>query len=218
MDAPEIVIQRLPQYLRALTELQQSGVEVVSSQLLGARLQVTPAQIRKDLSHFGRFGKQGRGYSIQSLVEELRHILGLDRTWNVAIVGVGRLGRAIISYPGFGPESFRVVCAFDADNRLVGQLAGGLMIQPISQLAQVIEHEQVHLVIVAVPAADAQAVIDELVACGVKAVLNYAPIAPQTPPDVQIRSIDPVLALQSMTYYLSSSEHGVVPKCPDQPE
>ncbi len=208
MEPPEIVIQRLPQYLRALTELRQSGVEVVSSQLLGARLQVTPAQIRKDLSHFGRFGKQGRGYSIQSLVEELRHILGLDRTWNVAIVGAGRLGRAILSYPGFGPEGFRVVCAFDADNRLVGQLAGGLMIQPISMLAQVIEHEQVHLVIVAVPAAEAQAVIDELVACGVKAVLNYAPVAPQTPPDVQIRSIDPVLALQSMTYYLSSSQHG----------
>ena len=206
MVVPEIVIQRLPQYLRALTELRHAGVEVVSSQLLGARLQVTPAQIRKDLSHFGRFGKQGRGYSIQNLVEELRRILGLDLTWNVGIVGVGRLGRAIISYPGFGPESFRVVCAFDADNRLVGQMAGGLLIQPISQLADVIRHENVQLVIVAVPAADAQAVIDELVACDVKAILSYAPIAPQTPQDVQIRSIDPVLALQSMTYYLSSSE------------
>ena len=206
MVVPEIVIQRLPQYLRALTELRHAGVEVVSSQLLGARLQVTPAQIRKDLSHFGRFGKQGRGYSIQNLVEELRRILGLDLTWNVGIVGVGRLGRAIISYPGFGPESFRVVCAFDADNRLVGQMAGGLLIQPISQLADVIRHENVQLVIVAVPAADAQAVIDELVACDVKAILSYAPIAPQTPQDVQIRSIDPVLALQSMTYYLSSSK------------
>ena len=206
MDVPEIVIQRLPLYLRALTELTQSGLEVVSSQLLGARLQVTPAQIRKDLSHFGRFGKQGRGYSIENLMEELRRILGLDHTWNVGVVGVGRLGRAIISYPGLQPEGFRVVCAFDADERLVGQLAGGLLIQPMSQLAQAIKHEQVQLVIVAVPAADAQAVIDELVSCGVKAILSYAPIAAQTPPDVQIRSIDPVLALQSMTYYFGSSE------------
>ena len=202
LDVPEIVIQRLPQYLRALAQLLQSGVEEVSSKQLGKRLQVTPAQIRKDLSYFGRFGKQGRGYNIRHLLAELRGILGLDQQWNAAVVGVGRLGRAIISYPGFAPEGFRVVAAFDADPNTVGQTAGGLTVQPMARLAETIHREQVKIAIVAVPADAAQGVVDELVACGIGAVLNYTPTNPQTPPNVQVRNIDPVLALQSMTYYL----------------
>ena len=118
------------------------------------------------------------------------------------MVGVGRLGRAIISYPGFAPEGFRVVAAFDADAKAVGQTAGGLTVQPMSRLAKTIRQEQVKIAIVAVPAADAQGVVDELVACGIGAVLNYTPTTPQTPPHIQVRNIDPVLALQSMTYYL----------------
>ena len=207
MDVPEVVIERLPQYLRALGQLSREGTEVVSSQQLGERLQVTPAQIRKDLSYFGRFGKQGRGYNVPHLVERLRHILGLDQTWNVAIVGVGRLGRAILSYPGFAPEGFRIACAFDADPKLVGQVASGIMVQPISQMLEVLQHEQVRIAIVAVPAAQAQEVVDQLVECGIKTILSYAPAAIQTPPDVHIRTIDPVLALQSMTYYLSTAEN-----------
>ena len=203
VDIPEVVIHRLPQYLRALTQLQQGGVDVVSSQQLGERLQVTPAQIRKDLSYCGRFGKQGRGYSIRHLLKELRHILGLDQQWNVAVVGVGRLGRAIISYPGFAPEGFRVVAAFDTDPRLVGQKAGDLTVQPMSRLAETIQREGLKIAIVAVPAADTQEVTDQLVAAGIRAVLNYAPTNPQAPIQVQVRNIDPVLALQSMTYYLS---------------
>ena len=206
LDAPEVVIERLPQYLRALSQLIGEGAEVISSQQLGERLQVTSAQIRKDLSYFGRFGKQGRGYSIPHLVERLRHILGLDHAWNVAVVGIGRLGRAIISYPGFAPEGFHVACAFDADPGVVGQMAGSLTIQPISRMAEVLAQEQVRIAIVAVPAAQAQEVIDLLVESGIKAILNYAPVATQTPPDVHLRSIDPVLALQSMTYYLGAPQ------------
>ena len=112
---PEVVILRLPLYVR------DEGIDVVSSRELGERLSVTPAQIRKDLSYFGRFGKQGRGYNVSYLVGELRRVLGLDRDWNAAVVGVGRLGRAIISYPGFSPEGFKVVAAFDADPTQVGR-------------------------------------------------------------------------------------------------
>ena len=201
-EVPEVVIERLPQYLRALTHLREGGVEVISSQQLGELLQVTPAQIRKDLSYFGRFGKQGRGYSIAHLLERLRHILGLDQTWNVAVIGVGRLGRSIISYPGFQPEGFRVVCAFDADPRLVGQLAGGLMIHDFRNFHEVANREAVKIAIVAVPASVAQEVIEKLVDAGIKSILNYAPMSALVPPGVHIRNVDPVVSLQSMTYYL----------------
>jgi redox-sensing transcriptional repressor len=201
-DVPDVVIERLPQYLRALSHLERSGIDVISSQQLGELLQVTPAQIRKDLSYFGRFGKQGRGYSISHLLERLRHILGLDQKWNVAVVGVGRLGRSIISYPGFEPEGFRVVCAFDTDSAIVGQTEGGLTIHDFSGFAEVAAAEGVQIAIVAVPAAVAQEVIDKLVEAGIKAVLNYAPKSALTPSDVRVRNVDPVVSLQSMTYYL----------------
>lgn len=204
MEVPEVVVARLPQYVRALGRLLDQGLGVVSSQQLGEELQMTPAQIRKDLSYFGRFGKQGRGYNIRNLLAELRQILGLDRQWNVALVGIGRLGRAIISYPGFAPEGFRVVAAFDADPRMVGQIVGGLMIQPMSELSNFVREHDIQIGIVAVPSAHAQMVADQLVRSGIKAILNYAPIFPHVPPDVWVRNIDPVLSLQSMTYHLRS--------------
>ena len=201
-EVPEVVVLRLPLYLRVLSQLHQRSIQVVSSQQLGNQLQMTPAQIRKDLSYFGRFGKQGRGYSVGYLQEELRRILGLDRKWNVGLVGVGRLGRAIISYPGMGPEGFQMVAAFDADPRQVGQVVGGIIVQPMHRLQETIESNDIHIAIVAVPATHAQEVIDRLVECGVRSILNYAPIPAQVPPSVKLRNIDPVLALQSMTFYL----------------
>ena len=167
------------------------------------QLQVTPAQIRKDLSYFGRFGKQGRGYSVRHLLDGLRQILGLNSYWNVAVVGVGRLGRAILSYPGFTPDGFRLVAAFDADPGVVGEQIAGLTVQSIDWLNKVVSGEQISIAIVAVPVTHTQDVIDRLVESGVRAILNYAPIAPQVQPGVRIRNIDPVLALQSMTYYLT---------------
>ena len=194
---------RLPLYLRTLVQLSQRGVEVVSSQQLGQQLQMTPAQIRKDLSYFGRFGRQGRGYSVGYLLEELRQILGLEREWNAGLVGVGRLGRAIISYTGMASEGFHIVSAFDADPRQVGQTVGGITVQSMDHL-QDIKATDTRIAIVAVPAAHAQEVIDRLVECDVRAILNYAPIPAVVPPSVKLRNIDPVLALQSMTYYLRS--------------
>ena len=201
-QVPEVVVLRLPLYVRALTQMSHDGVSVISSQQLGARLQMTPAQIRKDLSYFGRFGKQGRGYNVEFLLSELGQILGLDRRWPACLVGVGRLGRAIINYPGFAPEGFHILAAFDSDSDQVGDVVGGLTVMPMARLRQTLEREDIAIAIVAVPAQEAQTVIDELVAQGVRGILNYAPVAPKVPMEVVLRNIDPVLSLQSMTYYL----------------
>ena len=203
-DAPEVVVQRLPLYVRVLAQFEVTGAEMVSSEQLGTQLQMTPAQIRKDLSYFGRFGKQGRGYNVNRLSQELRSILGLNRQWNAGLVGVGRLGRAIIAYPGFRPEGFHVVAACDEDPSVVGSSVGGIDVRPIEQIKETVAGLGIHIGIVAVPAPNAQSVFDALVESGIKAILNYAPVAPQVPLDVKVRGVDPVLALQSMTYFLKS--------------
>ena len=201
-EVPEVVIMRLPQYMRILTSLLENGTQMVSSQQLGEVLQVTPAQIRKDLSYFGRFGKQGRGYSVRNLLAELKDIMGLNKQWSVGLVGVGRLGRAILSYPGFAPEGFRIVAAFDGDDAVVGRMVGRLKVQPMQDLDRTVRELGISIGIVAVPGPHAQRVIDHLVECDVKAILNYAPMSPQAQEGVKIRNIDPVLSLQTMTFYL----------------
>ena len=203
VEVPEVVVARLPQYVRILSRLLDEGAKVVSSHQLGGLLQVTPAQIRKDLSYFGRFGKQGRGYDVVHLLERLKEILGLNVQWNVAVVGVGRLGRAILSYPGFTPDGFRLVAACDGDPGVVGEEIAGLKVLPMDQLDRVVREKQISIAIVAVPVNRTQEVIDQLVECGVQAILNYAPISPQVQRGVRVRNIDPILSLQSMTFYLS---------------
>ena len=208
IEIPEVVIDRLPVYARALALLDRDGREVVSSQELGAHLGVTPAQIRKDLSYFGRFGKQGRGYNVKRLLEELRQILGLDRQWTMVVVGAGQLGRAILAYGGFAPQGFRIIAAFDADASLVGQQIGELRVKSVDTLSSELAGQRVDIGIVATPSQSAQDVIDALVKCGVKAILNYAPIAAQVPRHVHVKQIDPVLSLQSMTFYLKNGADG----------
>ena len=203
-EVPEVVVSRLPQYLRVVNRLMEDGILVVSSQQLGDQLQVTPAQIRKDLSYFGRFGKQGRGYSVHDLVERLRQILGVNLYWNVAVVGVGRLGRAILNYPGFNPDGFHLVAAFDLSPEVIGEEVGGLVVRPLDELEQVAVEKDVSIAIVAVPVSETQEVVDRLVAYGVRAILNYAPIVPHVREGIRIRNIDPVLSLQSMTYYINT--------------
>jgi len=205
MEIPSVVIDRLPLYARALASLETQGREVVSSHELGVMLNVTPAQIRKDLSYFGRFGKQGRGYNVQKLLDELRRILGLNRQWRLALVGVGRLGRAILGYEGFAPQGFRIVEAFDSDAELIGTSVNGLLVRNTADLEKALSGSPVDVGIVAVPAETAQDVIDSLVRCGVRAILNYAPMAAHVPRGVHIKRIDPVLALQGMTYYLKAN-------------
>ena len=200
---PEVVVARLPQYVRILKELLSAGVQVANSQQLGDQLQVTPAQIRKDLSYFGRFGKQGRGYSVRHLLEELQQILGLNQHWNVVVIGVGRLGNAILSYPGFTPDGFHIVAALDSNPALIGQAIEGITVRPVQDLQKVVKTQNITIAVVAVPSRFTQEVIDDLVECGVRAILNYSPTSPQVPKDVRIRNIDPVLSLQSMTFYLT---------------
>ena len=201
-DVPEVVIQRLPLYVRVLSHFSSAGNDVISSEQLGNRLQVTPAQIRKDLSYFGRFGKQGRGYDVAMLEGQLRSILGLDRTWNAAVVGMGRLGRAVVSYPGFAPEGFEIVAAFDTSAAIVDQTISKLTVRSISRLTETVKSLDIKIGIVTVPIDHAQEVIDALVNAGIKSILNYAPLSPQVPEGVTVRGIDPVLSLQSMTYYI----------------
>lgn len=207
-SVPRIVVSRLPVYLRALQHMAQEGKVVTSSQALAQRLGTTSAQIRKDLSYFGEFGRQGMGYEVQYLMQQLRRILHVDREWPVALVGVGDLGRALAHYAGFPPEGFRIVAAFDNDPRKIGQSLAGLTIQDSAHLREVIARERLKVAIVAVPASGAQSVADELVAGGIRAILNYAPITLNVPEGVQVQYVDPVVHLQRMTFYLDEEEQG----------
>jgi len=206
-EIPEIAVSRLPMYLRALALLLAEGIDFISSRGLAARLRMSPSQIRKDLSYFGRFGRQGRGYNVRRLHSELQHILGLDKQWLMALVGVGRLGRSIMDYKGFIPEGFKLVAAFEKDRNLIGKKVNGVLIGDLAALEESIKEKKVDIAIVAVPSSEAQAVIDELVQSGIKAILNYAPICARVPKGVRLQGIDPVVALQSMTFYLARS-HG----------
>ena len=203
---PEVVVSRLPMYVRGLAELHQDGIDFINSQDLGHRFGMSPDQIRKDLSYFGKFGRQGRGYNVALLLSELRQILGLDRQWCMAIVGVGRLGRAIMDYRGFVPRGFKIVAAFDKERTVIGKSVSGIVIQDMAELETAVRDKKVDIAVVAVPSAEAQEVIDKLVRSGIKSILNYAPVYAYVPEDVRLEAIDPVLALQGMTYYLARSQ------------
>lgn len=200
---PDVVIRRLPLYARSLRYLLDEGIHSVSSQELGERINVTAAQIRKDLSYFGEFGKQGIGYDVEKLLNHIERILGLTHSWPVVLVGVGQLGQAIARYEGFHTKGLQIVGLFDTDPSRVGEKVGDIEIVDYAKLTDVVREHGVRLAIIAVPAAAAQGVADTLIDAGVRAILNYAPIVLQVPEDVWVRYIDPVAVLHSMTYYLA---------------
>jgi redox-sensing transcriptional repressor len=201
-EIPDIVIGRLPVYLRALNQLLAQGKTITSSHELGQRLGISSAQIRKDLSHFGEFGKQGTGYQISHLQAQLKQILKVDREWPMIIVGAGDLGRALAHYRGFVSRGFRVVAVFDNDPARLSSVNGDVEMYEMKQLAEVVKARGIRIAMLAVPAEAAQEVCDQLVAAGVRAILNYAPITLTVPPNVHVQYIDPVMHLQRMTYYL----------------
>lgn len=205
---PDIVIRRLPIYVRTLRDLAREEVASVSSEDLAERIGVTAAQIRRDLSYFGRFGTQGKGYETGYLAEAIARILRLDRQWDVALAGLGNLGRAIVNYRGFGPSSFDVVALFDANAGHVGQEIAGLAVLGHDRITDEVRARGIRIGIVAVRASAAQDVTDRMVAGGIQAILNYAPVVLKVPPGVTVREIDPVSALQSMTYYVDEAEEG----------
>ena len=202
VDIPDIVIGRLPIYLRALSRMALEGARVTSSHELGRRLGISSAQIRKDLSHFGEFGKQGTGYHVDFLVGKLRKILKVDHEWEVALVGVGDLGRALAHYNGFRDRGFKISLVFDSDPAKIGARLDGFEIQDAARMGELIKQHGITLAMVAVPAEAAQKVTDALVKAGVRGILNYAPINLVVPDEVRVQYIDPVVHLQRMTFYV----------------
>jgi redox-sensing transcriptional repressor len=202
---PDIVIRRLPVYVRTLRGLREQGIASISSDELASRIGVSAAQIRRDLSYFGKFGKQGRGYDTGFLAGAIGQILGLERRWDVALAGLGNLGRAIVNYRGFRASSFDIVALFDSNPRHIGQEIEGMPVLSASEITTVVQERGIQVGIVAVRAAGAQQVADQMVSGGIRAILNYAPVVLKVPGNVTVREIDPVSALQSMTYYLGAT-------------
>jgi redox-sensing transcriptional repressor len=201
-DIPDIVVGRLPIYLRTLKLLMERAQEVTSSQEMGELLGISSAQIRKDLSHFGEFGKQGTGYHIPYLCRQLEKILKVDCVWPVVMVGAGNLGRALASYNGFENRGFRIVALFDNDPAKVGEQLGPLVVQSLDALHGIVRETGCQIAIVAVPAGPAQEVGSLLVRAGIRSILCYAPITLSVPAEVRVEYIDPVIHFQHMTYYL----------------
>jgi redox-sensing transcriptional repressor len=199
---PDIVIGRLPIYLRALQRMLEEGRRVTSSQELGERLGISAAQIRKDLSQFGEFGKQGTGYSIDYLSEQINLILKIDRVWDMAVVGAGDIGSAVARYQGFSNRGFRVAMIFDNDPTKIGTKIDNFTILDSQILVDSIRQAKIQVAMIATPGSEAQLVADDLVSAGVKAILNYAPINITVPDDVRVQHVDPAIHLQRMTYYL----------------
>ena len=201
-NIPDIVIGRMPLYLRSLQQMASEGRLVTSSQELGEKLGISAAQIRKDLSQFGEFGKQGTGYDIDFLLKQISQILHVDHEWEIAIVGAGDIGSAVARYKGFSNRGFRVVMVFDDDPQKINTRIDDFTIMSTSEMVEAIRSAGIKVAMLAVPASAAQNVAEQLVEAGVKAILNYAPITLNIPHTVHVQYIDPAIHLQRMTYYL----------------
>ncbi len=201
-DIPEIIIGRLPIYLQALEHMLSQGIQTTSSQELGEAIGISAAQIRKDLSQFGEFGKQGKGYSIPYLVEQLQSILHVNRVWDMVVVGAGHLGTAIANYPDFNRHGFRVAMIFDNDPQRIGTQVGELVVCDAAELEEAVRKANIKIAMLTVPAKAAQSVTEQLVRAGIRAILSYAPLILSVPKNVHVQYIDPIIFLQRMTYYL----------------
>lgn len=200
---PQAAVPRLSLYYRAL--LESRGKDYISSEELSKLTHFTAAQVRRDLTYFGQFGTPGKGYAIEGLKQAILAILGTDKNWDVALVGVGNLGSALLSYKGFATQGFKVVCAFDSDLRKVGKTLEGIKIQDASELEPTIRERNIHIAIVATLIDSAQVVVDMLIRAGVKGILNFAPIRPQVPVSVNILNIDLSIELERLAYFLTKS-------------
>ena len=201
---PNAVVNRLSLYLRELQHLIADGNETTSSSQLGHRLDFTDAQVRKDLAHFGNFGHPGIGYRCDELVSAIRKILGTDREWQVALVGVGHLGQALLGYRGFAKQGFRIVAAFDADKEKVGTQPEGVEVYDINRIEEVLRREKIELGLIAVPANQAQEVVDLLVAAGVGGIVNFAPVTLTVPEGVSKVGVDLARELEQVTFAVAN--------------
>jgi redox-sensing transcriptional repressor len=202
---PEMTIRRLSVYTRCLLQLEEDGVKTVSSHDLAERFSLNSAQVRKDLAYFGEFGVRGIGYYVSGLKAELQRILGLDREWPVALVGFGNLGSALFNYRGFSRQGFRIAAIFDDDSAKTNREVDGVPVFPSGQLGREVKARGIHIAIVAVPAEAAQSVTEQLVAAGIKAVLNFAPARLKVPRDVRLKDVDLSIELETLSFYLAKS-------------
>ena len=200
---PEMTIRRLSVYTRCLQQLEEDGVKTVSSQEMAERFNLNSAQVRKDLAYFGEFGVRGIGYYVSGLKAELQRILGLDREWQVALVGFGNLGSALFHYKGFARQGFRISTIFDDDPTKWGKVIEGVTIQPMQELPKEAKARNLQIAIVAVPGESAQAVTEKLVAAGIKTILNFAPERIKAGRDVRLKNVDLAIELETLSFYLA---------------
>jgi redox-sensing transcriptional repressor len=201
---PRATVGRLSLYLRQLERFLKDGTKIVSSRRLGNAVGVTDAQVRKDLGYFGPFGRSGVGYQVESLMQTIRRILGTDRGWPVALVGIGNLGRALVGYRGFRRQGFQIQAIFDADPAKLGQAVEGIRVDSVDNLEQRVAEQRISMAIVAVPADAAQSVADRLVTAGIKGILNFAPVPLVVPADVSLVSVDLAIQLEGLSFQVQS--------------
>lgn len=203
---PEGVIERLPTYLNALIQLRHDGASTVSSARLGDLTEINPAQIRRDLAHFGSFGKRGVGYDIVTLVDRVQHILGSDHTHRIVLVGAGNLGSAIASYDGLRQKGFVLAAIFDSDPRKIGTRIADIIVQDVATLESTVRSQDIRIGVIAVPPVAAQQIAERMCAAGIRVILNYTPTMVRVPEGVTLHNTDPVRELLHTLYYLSRAE------------
>src|SRR5262245_25480086 len=197
-------VRRLSAYLRFLEDFENRGLTTISSEELARRGGTTSAQVRKDLSFFGSFGKRGLGYSVPELAGRLREILGLGREWRVVIVGAGKIGAALAQYRGFRQRGFNILAAYDNNPEKLGKRVEGIEVRDIEQLERDIQREKPDIVVLTVPADQAQRIVDRVVKAGVKAILNFAPAQLQAPPDVTVKTVNMAMELEGLSFALTN--------------
>ena len=201
-------VRRLSNYLRVLDELERAGEDMVSSQGLAAKSGVTPAQVRKDLSYFGSFGRRGLGYSVGPLKAEVRAILGLNKRWRVALVGAGNIGAALFAYKEFARQGFDIVAVFDSASDRVGATLGDLVIAPMSSFETVCRERSIEIGVIATPAQHAQEIAEAMVRVGLRGILNFAPRKLFVPDSVALRTVNMAIELESLSFALAQGEPG----------
>ena len=203
-EVPKVVVSRLSLYLRELQHLVRDGKATISSSQLGKLLGFTDAQVRKDLAYFGHFGHPGIGYRCDELVAAIRRILGTDRSWKVAMVGIGNLGRALLRYRGFTSQGFHVVAAFDIDPRIIGATIEGIPVYALDRVGDIVQQEQIQLGIITVPAPQAQQAADQLVAAGIAGIVNFAPVTLSLPEQVSLVGVDLTTELEQIAFSVAN--------------
>jgi len=200
LKIPEATIIRLSVYSRHLTDVDRKGIITTSSGDIAEGVGVSPAQVRKDLAYFGEFGTRGVGYNVSDLRQHILRILGLSVDWSVCLVGAGHLGLALSTYKGFRERGFIITSIFDSDPRKVGTKVGDVEVLPIEQLKEVAKQNRTQIGILAVPAAVAQEIADQLIKAGVQAILNFAPVVLNVPPEIELRNVDLAVNLEVLTF------------------